>query len=187
MSTIYQLREDVQVAFEAAAKGRHLSTEWRAVEGSADTELALHARYADLVVVGQANAAQPTPMPGDLPEAVFCANDQMAIGFLRAMREQDLRAPDDIAIIGFDDILIARYMQPSLSTVGASRFLWGSRAASQLIAFLDHGSPFETSRIPTQLIQRESSTRPNAGPAPAKRTERNTLRSPRGHRQPVAK
>jgi len=124
---------------------------------------------------------------GDLPEAVFCANDQMAIGFLRAMREQNLRAPDDIAIVGFDDILIARYMQPTLSTVGASRFLWGSRAASQLIAFLDQDNPFESSRIPTQLIQRESSTRPAAGPASAKRRERNSFRSPRGHRQPVAK
>ena len=104
---------------------------------------------------------------GDLPEAVFCANDQMAIGFIKAMHEHQLSAPDDIAVVGFDDILIARYMRPTLSTVGTSRTLWGSLAATQLIAFLDNGSPFQSQRIPTQLIQRESSTRLGAGPAPA--------------------
>lgn len=96
---------------------------------------------------------------GDLPEAVFCANDQMAIGFIEAMREAGLRAPQDVAVVGFDDILIARYMQPSLSTVGASRFEWGAQAASQLIRFLEEGQPFEHVRIPTHLIVRESSRR----------------------------
>lgn len=93
----------------------------------------------------------------DLPEAVFCANDQMAIGFIKAMKEHNLKAPDDIAIVGFDDIQIAKYMQPTLSTIGASRFLWGSLAATQLINFLENESPFQAHRIRTQLIQRESS------------------------------
>lgn len=93
----------------------------------------------------------------DLPEAVFCANDQMAIGFIKAMKEHNLRAPDDIAVVGFDDIQIARYMQPSLSTIGASRFLWGSSAATQLIDFLESQKPFRQYRIPTKLIPRQSS------------------------------
>lgn len=97
----------------------------------------------------------------ELPEAVFCANDQMAIGFIRAMKEKNLKAPDDIAIVGFDDIQIAKYMQPTLSTIGVSRFQWGSSAASQLIDFLDNGNPFQPYRIPTKLIQRESSTKKN--------------------------
>lgn len=94
---------------------------------------------------------------GELPEAVFCANDQMAIGFLRAMKENHLKAPDDIAVVGFDDIQIARYMQPSLSTVGASRFDWGAQAATQLINFLEHKSSFRPLRIKATLIPRESS------------------------------
>ncbi len=101
----------------------------------------------------------------DLPEAVFCANDQMAIGFIKAMREKGLKAPDDIAIVGFDDIQIAQYMQPSLSTIGASRFAWGSSAATQLIDFLENELPFQSHRIPTRLIQRESSTRNRSVPA----------------------
>lgn len=94
---------------------------------------------------------------GDLPEAVFCANDQMAIGFIEAIKEAGLHAPQDVAVVGFDDILIARYMQPSLSTVGASRQEWGAAAAAQLIRFLEEGKPFEHVRIPTHLIVRESS------------------------------
>ncbi len=95
----------------------------------------------------------------DLPEAVFCANDQMAIGFIRAMKEHHLKAPDDIAVVGFDDIQIAKYMQPTLSTIGASRFSWGSLAATQLIDFLEDEKPFQPYRIPARLIQRESSTK----------------------------
>jgi len=93
----------------------------------------------------------------ELPEAVFCANDQMAIGFIKAMKEKNIKVPEDIAIVGFDDIQISKYMQPSLSTIGASRFLWGSVAATQLIDFLETEKPFHLYRIPTRLIQRESS------------------------------
>lgn len=92
-----------------------------------------------------------------LPEAVFCANDQMAIGFIRAMKENNLKAPEDIAVVGFDDIQIAKYMQPSLSTVGASRLMWGSLAAAQLIEFLESKRPFQSHRIPVELIPRASS------------------------------
>jgi LacI family transcriptional regulator len=102
-------------------------------------------------------AAQTILQSSELPEAVFCANDQMAIGFLRAMRERGLQAPADIAVVGFDDIPIARYMQPSLSTVGASRFEWGAAATRQLLDFLEKDIPFQPRRIPTRFIARQSS------------------------------
>jgi LacI family transcriptional regulator len=95
----------------------------------------------------------------DLPEAVFCANDQMAIGFIRGMKENNLKAPDDIAVVGFDDILIARYMQPTLSTVGTSRFEWGSLAAIGLIDYLEYNKPLQPLRINTWFIPRESSSK----------------------------
>lgn len=105
------------------------------------------------------SAAKMIIEANDLPDAVFCANDQMAIGFIRAMKEKNLKAPDDVAVVGFDDILIAQYMQPSLTTIGVSRFYWGSSAATQLIGTLETDEPFQLTRIPTRLIQRESSTR----------------------------
>lgn len=103
------------------------------------------------------NAAHAIIESRDLPEAVFCANDQMAIGFIRAMREHGLRAPQDIAIVGFDDIAIARYMQPSLTTIGAPRQEWGALAVTQLMAYLESGQPFRAGRLPTRLIERCSS------------------------------
>lgn len=97
---------------------------------------------------------------GELPEAVFCANDQMAIGFIRAMREHQIRVPEDIAIVGFDDIQVAQYMRPSLSTIGAPRFAWGAEAANQLIDVLENDKPFpKPYRMHTKLIPRESSSR----------------------------
>ncbi|MBK8021527.1 MAG: LacI family DNA-binding transcriptional regulator [Chloroflexi bacterium] len=93
-----------------------------------------------------------------IPEAVFCANDQMAIGFLHAMKQHGLHAPHDIAIVGFDDIPLARYMQPSLSTIGASRFQWGATAIRQLIDYLENETPFQPHRISTRFLARQSST-----------------------------
>lgn len=94
---------------------------------------------------------------GDLPEAVFCANDQMAIGFLNALRENGLRVPQDMALVGFDDIPVARYLQPPLTTVHVSRTDWGARAAAGLIEYLDRGTPFPAGRVPAHLVVRESS------------------------------
>jgi LacI family transcriptional regulator len=93
-----------------------------------------------------------------LPEAVFCSNDQMAIGFLHAMKEHGCHAPDDMAVVGFDDIPMTRCMQPSVSTIGTSRLEWGATAVRQLIGFLENEDPFEFQRIPTQFIARQSST-----------------------------
>ncbi|HNB54024.1 MAG TPA: LacI family DNA-binding transcriptional regulator [Anaerolineales bacterium] len=96
----------------------------------------------------------------DIPEAVFCANDQMAIGFLRAMKDHRMTAPEDIAVVGFDDIQIAKHMRPSLSSIGASRFSWGALAVTQLMDFLENEKPFpKPYRIRTKLIPRESSTK----------------------------
>ncbi|MBI5669466.1 MAG: LacI family DNA-binding transcriptional regulator [Chloroflexi bacterium] len=112
-------------------------------------------------------AAMSILQSGDLPDAVFCANDQMAMGFLRAMKEHGLHAPADIAIVGFDDIPLSRYLQPSISTIGTSRFEWGATAARQLIDFLDTESPFQPHRIPTRFLPRESSTLRRESPSAA--------------------
>lgn len=55
-------------------------------------------------------------MDGDRPDAIFCANDMMAIGCLEALRDFGIEVPQDIALAGFDDIPIARYVNPPLTT-----------------------------------------------------------------------
>lgn len=93
----------------------------------------------------------------NLPRAVFCANDQMAIGFIQTMQENSVRVPEDVAVIGFDNISLAEYMHPALTTVDASRFQWGSSAVTQLINFLETGNNVRLPRIDTHLIVRSSS------------------------------
>ena len=97
----------------------------------------------------------------DLPQAIFCANDQMAIGFIDAMHECGICVPEEVSVVGFDDIAIAQYMQPSLTTVGYSRFDWGHQAASQLINYIANGTQIQPGRIPVQLVERESSRMEN--------------------------
>ena len=51
------------------------------------------------------------------PDAVFCTYDQMAIGALHAMHESDLHAPKDMAIVGFDNITVSKYIEGGLTTI----------------------------------------------------------------------
>ncbi len=91
----------------------------------------------------------------DFPEAVFCANDQMALGFMKAMAEYHLKAPQDIAVVGFDDITLAEYNE--LTTIGVSRKEWGALAAKQLIDLIENEIPFKSYKIRVKLIERASS------------------------------
>ncbi|MFN8379414.1 MAG: LacI family DNA-binding transcriptional regulator [Anaerolineae bacterium] len=119
--------------------------------------LAVPVYQGNFTEVSGYEAARAVLQSGELPDAVFCSNDQMAIGFLRALRENSLHAPDDVAVVGFDNIPLTRYTQPTLSTVGASRFEWGASAVRQLIAFLDHDTSFQPVRMPTHFMARQSS------------------------------
>jgi LacI family transcriptional regulator len=71
------------------------------------------------------------------PSAVFAANDSMAIGLLSAFREEGLRVPEDIALAGFDDIPIARFTTPALTTVHVPIAELGRSAARCLLQALD--------------------------------------------------
>lgn len=92
------------------------------------------------------------------PDAVFAANDAMAIGCLCALREAGLEVPRDIALAGFDDIPIARYMMPPLSSVGVSIADLGARALERLHAAVAAESPLPAERetVPTRLVVRSS-------------------------------
>ena len=92
------------------------------------------------------------------PTAVFAANDLMAMGALVALREAGMAVPEDMAVIGFDDIPAARLMRPSLTTITLFQDKLGRRAAEMLLERLD-GSALEGGRCeesPYQLIIRES-------------------------------
>jgi DNA-binding LacI/PurR family transcriptional regulator len=93
--------------------------------------------------------------------AVFVANDQMALGVLRAMHEVDLEVPDDISIVGFDDIPEASYFPPPLTTVRQEFSEVGTRAMALLLSQL-RGEPSEPLEIvvDADLVVRASTAPP---------------------------
>jgi LacI family transcriptional regulator len=92
------------------------------------------------------------------PTAVFAANDATAIGILCALREGGLAVPGDIALAGFDDIPVARYVLPALTTVHVAIDELGRRAMERLLAALsgDTASLDLRERFPATLVIRES-------------------------------
>jgi LacI family transcriptional regulator len=94
---------------------------------------------------------------------VFAANDLMAIGALIAIREAGLRAPDDVSVVGFDDIPQASIVTPRLTTVAVPKYAMGHTAAELLLGRLDgHRSERVSVELPHSLVIREST-----GPPPS--------------------
>jgi LacI family transcriptional regulator len=93
------------------------------------------------------------------PTAVFVAGDEMAVGALRAAGQSGLRIPDDVAIVGFDDIEIAALIPPGLTTVAQDKPGIGAAAADALLAMLHSGSYRGTPSptvLATELVVRGS-------------------------------
>jgi DNA-binding LacI/PurR family transcriptional regulator len=88
-------------------------------------------------------------------DAVFAANDLMAIGALRTLREAGRRVPDDVAVVGFDDIEAALYTAPPLTTVRSPMGEQAARTVRLLLDLLANGTA-DSVILPTDLIQRES-------------------------------
>ncbi|HEY8348012.1 MAG TPA: LacI family DNA-binding transcriptional regulator [Symbiobacteriaceae bacterium] len=91
-----------------------------------------------------------------LPDAVFAANDEMAIGVMEVFLDRGIRIPEDVALVGFDDIRLAAYVRPALTTVRQFKYELGQRAATLLFAMLDGTSEARAERISTELVIRES-------------------------------
>jgi len=98
--------------------------------------------------------------------AVFCFNDIAAIGAMRAIYDAGLRVPDDISVVGFDDILSAAYQRPSLTTVRQPLREMGSRGAQMLLKMI--ANP-EAETIAETVMQPELIVRESTGPAKAAR------------------
>jgi DNA-binding LacI/PurR family transcriptional regulator len=88
-------------------------------------------------------------------DAVFAANDLMAIGALRTLREAGRRVPDDVAVVGFDDIEAALYTTPPLTTVRSPMGEQATRTVRLLLDLLADGTA-DSVILPTELILRES-------------------------------
>lgn len=136
--------------FTDAARAHGLATDKRLlIEAEAFSEAAGYAATRTLLARGNALTA------------IFAANDLIAIGALAAIREAGLRVPDDISIVGFNDIPLAGLLEPALTTVRVPQLEMGRGAAELLVARLE-GRQAGPCRVilPTTLIVRASSARP---------------------------
>ncbi|MDL2353770.1 MAG: LacI family DNA-binding transcriptional regulator [Pseudomonadota bacterium] len=96
------------------------------------------------------------------PSAIFCANDEMAFGAIDAISSKGLSVPADISVTGFDNIATARFVYPTLTTVGQPFVQMAARAVSEVVAIIEGGAA-KPGKIafPTEFIIRNST-----GPAP---------------------
>jgi DNA-binding LacI/PurR family transcriptional regulator len=131
-----------------------------------------------------AGAKVPGPLPGDWSArsgylagrrlarlrsvtAVFAANDQMSLGILRAMHEAGRRVPEDVSIVGFDDIPEAAYLTPPLTTIRQDFAEVGRRSLNLMLSQLASGTRMDARLVvPAQIVIRRSTMPPRDPAAP---------------------
>lgn len=98
------------------------------------------------------------------PTAIFCANDEMAIGCLHEIKSSGLTVPDDMSIVGFDDIRYAEVTDPPLTTIRQPTEEIGERVMYRLYRRIETGSsePGSAEIVPHQLVVRQSVARPTS-------------------------
>lgn len=94
---------------------------------------------------------------GTLPSAIFVSNDMMAMGVINAANECGIKIPDDLSLIGYDDIHIAKYMSPALTTIHQPKYRLGQAAVETLLKRLDNQvSDIQVIQLEPTLVTRNS-------------------------------
>ncbi|NQX27399.1 LacI family DNA-binding transcriptional regulator [Microbacteriaceae bacterium VKM Ac-2854] len=128
-------------------------------------ELAAHGLEATSPILGDWTAACGYRVGLDIlgpvgAGAIFSSNDQMALGLLHAAHELGVRVPDDLSIVGFDDVPEAAHYWPPLTTVRQDFRELGRRCVALLLGELDAGRTGYSGRIQPELVVRSSTTAP---------------------------
>ena len=147
---------------DAMARLRGYRAAMRSADLTADADLVLPGDFTE--DSGWSAAKALLARAGARPTALFAANDAMAIGALLAFHEAGMDIPREMSVVGFDDIPIARYVTPALTTVHVAIDALGARAAALLfrtIADPGHVTTAHTEIIPAELVVRHS-----CGPPP---------------------
>ncbi|MGW1785878.1 LacI family DNA-binding transcriptional regulator [Streptomyces sp. NPDC002143] len=156
---------------------------WRAT-------LAKHGRDVPPAIEGDWSAASGYRAGRELAEdrdvtAVFAANDDMAIGLIRALTEAGRRVPEDVSVVGFDDIPVAAYVTPPLTTVRQPFDAVAQEGLKRLVHAIENpdAAPLPVGAPPIDLIVR-ASTAPPPSRTPAARGRRTASRSRGGAHHP---
>jgi LacI family repressor for deo operon, udp, cdd, tsx, nupC, and nupG len=107
------------------------------------------------------NATEHFMQMAQLPTAIFCMNDEMAIGAIKGFRRKGLTLPQDMSITGFDNLEISRYCEPSLTTVSQPAEKVGEKSAELLFKLISGERPTQAEYIlPVEFVIRESTSTP---------------------------
>lgn len=130
----------------------------RALAAAGLPETASTIRHGGWTREGGANAMRSLLDLDERPDGVFCANDLMAIGAFDALREGGCRVPDDVALVGFDDIDAASLVSPSLTSVVNPAFETGRTAGGLLMERMTgaYAGPQRAVTLPCRLVERAS-------------------------------
>jgi LacI family transcriptional regulator len=115
--------------------------------------------YGDFYVdSGRQAAERLLALPAeDRPTAIFAAADLMAIGAMRAVTEAGLRVPEDVSVVGFDDIQLAEHLTPSLTTLRQDKARLGVEAGQALVRLMEGADDAAgVTTLPVELIERGS-------------------------------
>jgi DNA-binding LacI/PurR family transcriptional regulator len=123
--------------------------------------------FAAPVDAWRAPAALAATIAGDLPEALFCYDDKLALALMDALRDLGIRVPDDVGLVGFDGIPFAGLSSPRLTTLVVPSAEMGRVAASSLIKAIHDGMLPDAILLPVELVVRES-TQAQAQATPAR-------------------
>ncbi|MCX6968693.1 MAG: LacI family DNA-binding transcriptional regulator [Verrucomicrobia bacterium] len=96
-----------------------------------------------------------------LPDAIFCTNDFLALQILRGLKRHGVAVPGDVSLMGFDDMELAAYSDPPLTTIGIDKLAIGKKAAELALGCLrgESAPPAGPSILPVHLIERASTVR----------------------------
>lgn len=123
-----------------------------------DDTLVRYGNFSESAGHEHTHALLDLPQP---PTAIFCGNDEQAMGALKAARERGLRVPTDVSLVGFDDVPVASWLSPALTTVRQPLEAMAAEAV-HLLARLVGGGAVGTRRteLSTELVVRESTAAP---------------------------
>lgn len=89
-------------------------------------------------------------------DGICCGNDLIAIGAIKALNEMKIKIPEEVKVVGFDDIQISQYIEPPLTTIKQPIYEMGEEAVKMLISIIENKSVGETKILKTTLVERRS-------------------------------
>jgi DNA-binding LacI/PurR family transcriptional regulator len=106
--------------------------------------------------------------PAEQPTAIVYANDVMAIAGVAAIARSGRRVPEDVSVVGFDDIAVAAHMHPALTTVAQDAMGWGRVSARAVFDLVEHNRGDDVELTPARLVIRQSTAAPAAASKPSR-------------------